>query len=241
MPYVINGNSGKSPSTPPQLGGFTGWTEFGVDPVTPQEAERARRDPLAEGPRWVDAEVHAHVDRLALAAPASVAVGDPAAVTATLTQPGGRAVPVAAPVSADWSGSPNLLIGSADGVKPWHVARFDPATGRLTALRPGAQVVLAVTVNGVRAEATVVLTAAAPGRLPPPDGRTSGAGTRRVPGPGHRPPTGSFLGRSPSARRQKSPSATWKTVRPSDRHIRTTCIRSSKTPTTWYRSLISRS
>lgn len=166
VPYVINGNSGKNPSTPPQLGGFTGWTEFGVDPVTPQEAERARRDPLAGGPRWVDAEVHAHVDRLALAAPASVAVGDPAVVTATLTQPGGRAVPVAAPVSADWSGSPNLLIGSADGVKPWHVARFDPATGRLTALRPGAQVVLAVTVNGVRAEATVVLTAAAPGEAP---------------------------------------------------------------------------
>lgn len=186
VPYVINGNSGKNPSTPPQLGGFTGWTEFGVDPVTPQEAERARRDPLAEGPRWVDAEIHAHVDRLALAAPASVAVGDPAAVTATLTQPGGRTVPVAAPVSADWSGSPNLLIGSADGVKPWHVARFDPATGRLTALRPGAQVLLAVTVNGVRAEATVVLTAAAPGRLPPPDDRTPGLGN--APCPGVRPP-----------------------------------------------------
>ncbi|RZU77876.1 3',5'-cyclic AMP phosphodiesterase CpdA [Micromonospora kangleipakensis] len=166
VPYVINGNSGKNPSTPPQLGGFTGWTELGVDPVTPEEAERARRDPLVEGPRWVDAEFHAHVDRLALTAPASVAVGDPAAVAATLTQPGGRTVPVAAPVSADWSGSPNLLIGAADGVKPWHVARFDPATGRLTALRPGAQVLLAVTVNGVRAEATVALTAAAPGEAP---------------------------------------------------------------------------
>ncbi|WP_243420927.1 hypothetical protein [Micromonospora globispora] len=67
---------------------------------------------------------------------------------------------MAAPVSADWSGSPNLHIGSAGGVKPWHVARFDPATGELTALRPDAQVVLAVTVNGVRAEATVTLTAA---------------------------------------------------------------------------------
>ncbi|MDZ5444746.1 phosphodiester glycosidase family protein [Micromonospora sp. 4G57] len=166
VPYVINGNSGKNPSTPPQLGGFTGWTEFGVDPVTPQEAERARRDPLAEGPRWVDAEFHAHVDRLALAAPASVVVGDPAAVTATLIQPGGRTVPVAAPVSADWSSSPNLHIGPPDGVKPWHVARFDPATGRLTALRPGAQVLLTVTVNGVRAEATVALTAATPGEAP---------------------------------------------------------------------------
>ncbi|WP_200206851.1 phosphodiester glycosidase family protein [Micromonospora coerulea] len=167
VPYVINGNSGKNPSTPPQLGGFTGWTEFGVDPVTPQEAERARRDPLAEGTRWVDAEFHAHVDRLALAAPASVALGAPAAVTATLTQPGGRTVPVAAPVSADWSGSPNLHIGPADGVKPWHVARFDPASGELTALRPDERVVLAVTVNGVHAEATVTLAAAAtPGEAP---------------------------------------------------------------------------
>ncbi|MFD2768282.1 phosphodiester glycosidase family protein [Micromonospora eburnea] len=160
VPYVINGNSGKNPSTPPQQGGFTGWTEFGVDPVTPQEAERARRDPLAAGPEWVEAEFHAHVDRLALAAPASAPVGVPVPVSATLTQPEGRTVPVAAPVSADWSGSPNLHIGGADGVKPWHVARFDPATGVLTALRPGAQVLLAVTVNDVRAEATVTLTAA---------------------------------------------------------------------------------
>ncbi|MCK1809661.1 MULTISPECIES: phosphodiester glycosidase family protein [unclassified Micromonospora] len=160
VPYVINGNSGKDPSTPAALGGFTGWTEFGVDPVTPGEAERARRDPLAEGPTWVSAEMHAHVDRLALTAPAQVRQGSPVDVTATLTQPSGRQVPVAAPVSADWSGSPNLHIGGATGVRPWHVARFDPATGRLTALRPGAQVLLAVTVNGVKAETTVTTAAA---------------------------------------------------------------------------------
>ncbi|MFF0317859.1 phosphodiester glycosidase family protein [Micromonospora sp. NPDC005252] len=157
VPYVINGNSGKTPSTPADQGGFTGWTEFGVDPVTPAEADRARRDPFAEGPRWVDAEFHAHTDRLTLAAPANVAVGAPAAVTATLTQPGGRTVPVAAPVSADWTASPNLHIGSAAGVRPWHTARFDPATGTLTALRPGAPVRLSVTVNTIRAEATISL------------------------------------------------------------------------------------
>ncbi|MGW4500005.1 phosphodiester glycosidase family protein [Micromonospora sp. NPDC004336] len=161
VPYLINGNAGKNPSTPAEQGGFTGWTEFGVDPVTPAEADRARRNPLVEGPRWVAAEFHAHVDRLALTAPASVAVGAPATVTAAVTQPGGRTVPVAAPVSADWSASPNLHVGSVLGLKPWHVARFDPATGKLTALRPGAQVKLAVDVNGVRAEATVTLTAAA--------------------------------------------------------------------------------
>ncbi|GAB3944714.1 hypothetical protein [Micromonospora vulcania] len=159
VPYVINGNSGKTPSTPADRGGFTGWTEFGVDPVTPAEADRARRDPLAEGPRWVDAEVHAHVDQLTLTAPASVAVGVPARVTATLTQPGGRTVPVAAPVSADWSGSATVHIGPVAGVRPWHTAHFDPATGTLTALRPGAPIRLTVTVNNVLAEATVKITA----------------------------------------------------------------------------------
>ncbi|QLQ37567.1 phosphodiester glycosidase family protein [Micromonospora robiginosa] len=164
VPYVVNGNAGKDPSTPAGLGGFTGWTEFGVDPVTPQEADRARRDPLAEGPEWISAEIHAHVDRLALSAPSEVRLGAPADVTATLTQPGGRQVPVAAPVSADWAGSPNLHIGDSSGVRPWHVARFDPATGRLTALRPGGRILLTVTVNGVRAEATVTTTAAAQAR-----------------------------------------------------------------------------
>ncbi|MEH0929248.1 phosphodiester glycosidase family protein [Micromonospora sp. CPCC 205558] len=158
VPYVINGNSGKAPSTPADQGGFTGWTEFGVDPVTPAEADRARRDPLAEGPVWVDAEFHAHADRLTVTAPASVAVGPPVSVTATLTQPGGRTVPVVAPVSADWSASPEVYIGSAAGVRPWHTARFDPTTGTLTALRPGAPVRLTVTVNTIRAEATIALT-----------------------------------------------------------------------------------
>ncbi|MGN9779560.1 phosphodiester glycosidase family protein [Micromonospora sp. H33] len=155
VPFVINGNSGKNPSTPADQGGFTGWSEYGVDPVTPAEADRARRNPLAEGPRWVDAEFHGHADQVTLTAPETVTIGTPATVTATLTQPGGRTVPVAAPVSADWSASPNLHIGSAADLKPWHVARFDPATSQLTALRPGASVKLAVDVNGVRADATL--------------------------------------------------------------------------------------
>ena len=158
VPYVINGNAGKTPSTPADQGGFTGWTEFGVDPVTPAEADRARRDPLAEGPRWVDAEFHAHTDRLTVAAPASVAVGTPAAVTATLTQPGGRTVPVAAPVSADWSASPGVHVGSAAGVRPVAHRPIRPGHRPLTALRPGAPIRLTVEVNGARAEATITVT-----------------------------------------------------------------------------------
>ncbi|MEH1013890.1 phosphodiester glycosidase family protein [Micromonospora sp. CPCC 206060] len=157
VPYVINGNAGKNPATPPQLGGFTGWTEFGVDPVTPAEAERARRDPLAEGPRWVAAEFRAHVDGLTVTAPETVSPDAPVRVTATVTQAGGRQVPVAAPVSADWSASPGVHVGSRDGVRPYHTAWFDPATGELTALRSTGQVLLAVTVNGVRATAAVTL------------------------------------------------------------------------------------
>ncbi|MEE6257705.1 phosphodiester glycosidase family protein [Plantactinospora sonchi] len=158
VPYVINGNTGKNPSTAPHLGGFTGWTMFGVDPVSPAEAAKARRDPVAAGPRWVTAQTRAHVDTLAIAAPSSLPAGATVPVTATLTQPAGRQVPVAAPVSADWTGSANLHVGVRSGLRPWHVAWFDPATGRLTGLRSTGTVRLAVTVNGVRAETTVRLT-----------------------------------------------------------------------------------
>ncbi|HTF10430.1 MAG TPA: phosphodiester glycosidase family protein [Asanoa sp.] len=158
VPYLINGNSGKEPSTAPHLGGFTGWTMLGIDPVTPAEAALARLNPLAEGPRWIAAEVNPHVDAVALAAPASVAVGSPATVTATLTQPGGRVVPVAPPVTGQWSGSADLHIGgSALGSRPGDRAWFDPSTGRLTALRGGGAVTLFLTVNGVKASATVAL------------------------------------------------------------------------------------
>lgn len=157
VPYLVNGNSGKEPSSAPGRGGFTGWTMFGVDPVTPAEAAAARSNPLTVAAPWLEAEMTPHVDGLALAAPASVAIGSPAGVTATLTQPGGREVPVAAPVSADWAGSPELHVGSLLGVRPGHRAWFDPASGRLTALRPGGTVTLMVTVNGVKAEARIAL------------------------------------------------------------------------------------
>jgi hypothetical protein len=157
VPYVINGNSGKNPSTAPHLGGFSGWTLFGVDPVTPAEAARARRDPLAEGPRWVQAQMRPHVDTLTIQAPEQARRGVPVEVSATLTQPGGRQVPVAAPVSADWSASPGVHVGPKSGLRSYHVAWFDPATGTLTALRNQGSIVLSVEVNGVRAQATVSL------------------------------------------------------------------------------------
>jgi len=43
--------------------------------------------------------------------------------------------------------------------KPWHLARFDPLTGHLTALRPGT-VTIEVLVNGTRRHTTIDLVAA---------------------------------------------------------------------------------
>ncbi len=157
VPYVINGNSAKNPSTPAGDGGFTGWSLWGVDPVTGKEAEHVRRNWFADAPEWIGAELRPHVDRLTLTAPARVETGTPATVTATVRQDG-RDVPVAYPVSAAWSGSPNLHVGPRAKAKPWHVAVLDPETGTLTALRKG-QVTVAVTVNGVTEQAAVAVAA----------------------------------------------------------------------------------
>lgn len=77
---------------------------------------------------------------------------------ATVVQDG-RRVPVGYPVSADWSGPPELHIGAAEGARPNDIATFDPSTGRLAGLRPGT-IDLAVTVNGVQPSAEVQVTEA---------------------------------------------------------------------------------
>ncbi|NRQ36364.1 multidrug transporter [Nonomuraea sp. NN258] len=159
VPYFINGNSGKNPATAPEDGGFTGWSLWGVDPVTPQEAAHVRRNWFADAPDWIATQVRPHLDELTLTAPATVTVGTPATVTATVAQ-GTRAVPAAYPVSVKWSSSPNLHVGGHAGVKPWHVAVLDPATGVLTALRAG-RVTVAVTVSGVTRQAEIALAAKA--------------------------------------------------------------------------------
>ncbi len=139
VPYFINGNSGKGPSTPANEGGFTGWTHFGV-----YGSE-------------LKAEVQAHVNGLSLTAPADAKLLTPVTVTAAVEQTG-RTVPVAAPVSADWTGSANVYIGPAFGLRPWHHAWFDPESGKLLPLRQSGSVDLSVTVNGVTATATIALT-----------------------------------------------------------------------------------
>ncbi|WP_246080946.1 phosphodiester glycosidase family protein [Nonomuraea mesophila] len=156
VPYFINGNSGKNPATAPEDGGFTGWSLWGVDPVTPAEAEHVRRNWFADAPDWIGTQVRPHVDELTLTVPATVAVGTDAEVSAAVKQDD-TTVPAAHPVSVAWSGSPNLHVGSRRTARPWHVAVLDPGKGTLTALRPG-KVTVAVTVNGVTEQASVSAT-----------------------------------------------------------------------------------
>ncbi|WP_199191709.1 phosphodiester glycosidase family protein [Amycolatopsis sp. CA-126428] len=127
VPYLVNGNSGKAPAAAPGDGGFVGWTLLRVDP-----ADRAQP---------VRFETRPNVDSLSLPGPSSLARGERAVVRASLRQ-GTRDVPVSYPVSAGWAVS-------------WGVVAFDPASGVLTALRPGVAR-LSVTVNGVTA--TLVVT-----------------------------------------------------------------------------------
>jgi hypothetical protein len=142
IPYVINGNSGKAPATSPGEGGFTGWSLYGIDPVSRTDQARARRFPYLGGPDWLSAQFRPHVDELTLTAPATLPAGGSGTAKAELLQ-GSRTVPVSYPVSADWRSSANL--------------RFDPATGRLTALKAGTGT-LSVTVNGVTRTATIKIT-----------------------------------------------------------------------------------
>lgn len=155
VPYVINGNSGKAPSTSPDEGGFSGWTTVRIDP----EATRVpapklfRVDPTAPGPHpWARVQIRPHVDELAVSMP-SVAVGASVPVSTTITQ-GSRTFPLAYPVSAAWSGE-RVHVGTTPAPAT-AVAAYDPATGKVTGLRTGTGT-LTVTVNGVSRTATVTV------------------------------------------------------------------------------------
>ncbi|MEU5401376.1 phosphodiester glycosidase family protein [Streptomyces sp. NPDC005963] len=145
VPQLINGNSGKTPAGPVDAGGFTGWSLIGIDPVGARDRIAALRRPWLGGADWISVQTRPHLDSLALAAPAVLVPGRTAEIRATVTQ-GTRRVPVDFPLSADWSGSPDLHIGPVERAREHHRASFDPTTGRITPLRPG-HLTLAVTVN----------------------------------------------------------------------------------------------
>jgi hypothetical protein len=160
VPYFIGGNAGKAPSAPAAEGGFGGWALVGVDEVSRAERAAAARNPHRLVPDWVSVQTRPHVDGLTLGLPGTLAAGEAVPAGATLTQGTGgaaREVPVASPVSADWSGSRHLHIGDPAEAGRHDVAALDPATGELTGLRPG-EVTVEVMVSGERRRAEVRVT-----------------------------------------------------------------------------------
>ncbi|HWR85061.1 MAG TPA: metallophosphoesterase, partial [Rhodoglobus sp.] len=158
----VNGNSGKGPSSTPADGGFTGWTMLGVDPG----AGRVGTDPATVDARigWLRAETRPRVDALALSAPAVLEVGETAPAFASITQDGTRTVPVAWPISADWSGDGVVIDDGTGAERAAGVVRLNPVTGQLTATGAGIAT-LRVTVNGV-AQAVEVRVVGAPAGQP---------------------------------------------------------------------------
>ncbi|WP_109473266.1 phosphodiester glycosidase family protein [Ornithinimicrobium cavernae] len=148
VPYVINGNAGKAPSTGADAGGFSGWTLVGINPdasLLPVEARHRAQPVTPDANPWIEVEMRPHVDELLLDPAPELAVGASAEIRATVVQ-GGRSVPVAYPVTAHWTAT-DVFIGPAEAAGGSHVAAYDPRTGTLTALRAGTGEV-SVTVNG---------------------------------------------------------------------------------------------
>ncbi len=158
VPYIVNGNAGKAPSTAPAEGGFSGWSLVGINPSAepaPLKARhRAAPESDAENP-WLEVEMRPHVDKLAIDNPGTMAVGTSASLDAHVTQ-GRRTFPVDYPVSADWA-SENVHIGPVAEAPGASIAAYDPETDTLTALRAG-EGTLSITVNGVTETTPVTVT-----------------------------------------------------------------------------------
>lgn len=144
--YLINGNSGKNPDGTPETGGFTGWTMLGINPG----AGKVGANPTtADRVAWLAAETKPWVDDIALTLPKVLAEGESADFSAVFTQ-GGRTVPVAWPVTAQYSGKGVLVDDGSEAAEVADdsaVIRVNPLTGEVTAIRPG-EAELVVTVNG---------------------------------------------------------------------------------------------
>lgn len=144
--YLINGNSGKNPDGTPETGGFTGWTMLGINPG----AGKVGANPTtADRVAWLAAETKPWVDDLTLTLPKVLAEGESADFSAVFTQDG-RTVPVAWPVTAQYSGKGVLVDDGSEAAEVADdsaVIRVNPLTGEVTAIRPG-EAELVVTVNG---------------------------------------------------------------------------------------------
>ncbi|MBL3682383.1 phosphodiester glycosidase family protein [Leucobacter aridicollis] len=209
----LSGNSGKSPSSSPDKGGFTGWAMLGINPNSGVVGHDPA--PVTSRTNWLQTEVKPRVDEVTLGAsaavPSAMTVGDTVTVDATISQDGGRIVPVQWPMSAVWDGEAVViddgavetdkrgiaLSASVSESAAESVVRFNPSTGALTATGAG-QATLAVTVNGVTSEHTIEVSGDTTGPVDPGGpGESEGpgeSGDGGDNGSGTKPGTGSVAG-----------------------------------------------
>jgi hypothetical protein len=123
---------GKQPYGTADRGGFFGWMLVGAD--------RRAHDPLT----WLRAEVRPLIDGIELDAPAELAVGEAADVSATgVTSEYGLRFPLRYPASVRYTGESGLAVvrgerAAEQAARFWKTqAVLDLATMRLTAVRPG--------------------------------------------------------------------------------------------------------
>ncbi|MCT1788913.1 phosphodiester glycosidase family protein [Dermabacter hominis] len=172
--YLINGNSGKNPDGTPETGGFTGWTMLGINPG----AGKVGRNPTtADRVAWLAAETKPWVDDLTLTLPKVLAEGESADFSAVFTQDG-RTVPVAWPVTAQYSGRGVLVDDGSEAAEVADdsaVIRVNPLTGEVTAIRPG-EAELVVTVNGRSHSQCITVEGASAPAKPAPEEEPSDSG-----------------------------------------------------------------
>ncbi|UFU07365.1 phosphodiester glycosidase family protein [Ruania halotolerans] len=139
IPMIINGNSGKNPTTS-SFGSFTGWTMLGI------EREAAQTSPWG---RWIEAEVMTRVQEVEMGAETTdLVAGTTLALQPTILQDDTRVVPVAWPMSHTWTGSDGVWVGSPDDAPAHAVVALDPATNEVHALRAGEATVTLAVHNG---------------------------------------------------------------------------------------------
>jgi hypothetical protein len=152
VPYLVNGNSGKSPASTPADGGFTGWSMLGIRP----SSGTSSTDP------WLSWEVNTRAEGVTVSGPRSLEVGESAGASAVVVQDGTREVPVVWPVSSAWGGERVCLTDETGRAALRDCPRgtvlaLDPDTHELTALRAG-DATVTVTVNGQSGELVVSTT-----------------------------------------------------------------------------------
>lgn len=150
IPYIINGNSGKTPSESPDFGEFTGWSMLGIDPAAGvwSSGDAAAPAGAVVNP-WLEVETQTRVDALAAKSPKeTLASGETFDLAPVVTQDGTRVRDVAWPMSWAWTGSDGVFVGASDEAPGDAIAALDPETQTLTGLRTG-DAKATLTMNGV--------------------------------------------------------------------------------------------